>query len=90
MTGEVHLLSACANILGFHRGNFLAVTFDVTDKTVALAHSLTQWDQECPLLLLIDEAKHKTLSFRVTPSKLFMELQFFDQFCARCGSQWKN
>lgn len=90
MTGEVHLSSACADILGFHGGNFLAVTFGVTDDSAALAHSLTQWDQEGPLLLLVDEAKHKTLSFRVTRSKLFMELQFCDQFCARCGSQWKN
>lgn len=40
MIGEVYLLFACVNILGFYRGNFLVVIFDVIDKIVVLVYFL--------------------------------------------------
>lgn len=50
----------------FHGGKFLVLIFDVTNGTVALAHSLTWVDSGNALLLLIEKANTGKFLFMLT------------------------
>ena len=60
------MLFTWATALGFSWRDFLVLTLDVTNETVALAHSLTWVDSGNSLLLLIEKANTGEFLFMLT------------------------